>query len=76
MSLHSPLSTNQIDVIDSLSTHQSFFVREAIANFIVNNPQIIHLDIAKRLSEDQHTQVSRRGKEALSIINKVRFGSL
>jgi hypothetical protein len=60
-------------VLSRLAQHSSFFVREAVAEFVESHALPEHLEIAQNLSKDPHPQVQRPGKRALSSVNRARF---
>jgi len=66
------LVPKQISIIERLACHESFFVRERLAEFIASHPRAEHHSVARRLSEDQHPQVARPGKVALSRVKRTR----
>jgi hypothetical protein len=64
------LDPGQISVIERLANHESFFVRERLAEFLANYALPEHRSVAQKLAEDPHPQVARPGKKALSHINR------
>jgi hypothetical protein len=62
------ISTNELELIEKLSYHVDFFVREAIANAIIARPNPALSRVAERLASDPHPQVSRPGQLAMAAV--------
>jgi hypothetical protein len=59
--------------INNLVNSKDMFVREAIANYVENNPDVNYYEFAVQLSNDSHSQVKECGKLALKNINKIKY---
>ena len=67
------IPTTEVGLMNILSQHTDFFVREAVAERLAANPNVALLAAAERLAADQHPQVARPGKRALSAVNRVKW---
>jgi hypothetical protein len=67
------LSTTEAGLVNVLSQHPDFFVREVVAHLLVAYPNIDLFVAAERLAADPHPQVARPGKRALSAVNRMKW---
>ena len=65
------IQTSNLELMTALASHSDFFVRESVAVHITESPSVDLLPIAQSLATDQHAQVARPGKRALSAVNRV-----
>lgn len=63
------------ELLAELAEIQDFYVGEAVAKYIIENPSIEYSSTAKKLAGDTHPQVSRPGHEAENAIRRIGFGS-
>ncbi len=69
-----PVSTMlNSEIKTKLSIHEDFFVREELAKYLIRLPEVDDLEIAERLANDSHPQVQRPGKQARSVINRIKW---
>jgi hypothetical protein len=66
------LNPEHVSLLERLSTHTNFFIRESVAHFIFNNPLLQFQSLAERLAEDRYHQVSNPARQALGSIRKLR----
>jgi len=66
-----PLQTEEL--LEALSRHDSFFVREALALEIAKRPASNMLGAAERLANDPHPQVARPGERALVAVKRSMY---
>jgi len=66
------LETAQREVVERMSNHESFFVREAAAQLIANQPDPSLQGLAEQLARDSYPQVARPAQQALAAIARLR----
>ena len=64
------IPTSDIDLATALAQHPDFYVREALAIRIAKSPNADLVEVATKLSVDDHPQVAEPGKRALSAVKR------
>lgn len=71
--LVSCLNHKGIEAAEIILKTKDFFIKEELAKMIQQKPHKTFLEVAKKLSKDNHEQVSRPGKLALKQVNRLVF---